>query len=72
MFIKYGDKMKHKRTLIDTLAELEIKEKAYKRLLDLHYYDKEKRLFYFDLVLKTQEELKKVKFQLRINREMKK
>lgn len=56
--------------LLNRLSELELQEKAYKRMLDIYYYDYEKRTHYFNLLKKTHKEIPKIKFQLRLCKEI--
>ena len=63
--------MLERKELMDKLTQLELEEKAYKRLLDCFYYDYNKRTYYFNLLKKTQKEIPKIKFQLRLIKEMK-
>lgn len=62
--------MLERKELIDKLTQLELEESAYKRLLDSSYYDYNKRTYYFNLLKKTQKEIPKVKFRLRMIKEM--
>lgn len=64
--------MLERKELIEKLTQLEAEEKAYKRLLDCSYYDCNKRTYYFNLLKKTQKEIPKVKFRLRIIKEKEK
>lgn len=64
--------MLERKELMDKLTQLELEEKAYKRLLDCFYYDYNKRTYYFNLLKKTQKEIPKVKFRLKVVKEMKK
>jgi hypothetical protein len=64
--------MLERKELMDKLTQLELEEKAYKRLLDCFYYDYNKRTYYFNLLKKTQKEIPKVKFRLKVIKEMKK
>ena len=64
--------MLERKELIDRLTQLELEESAYKRLLDSSYYDYNKRTYYFNLLKKTQKEIPKVKFRLKVIKEMKK
>lgn len=64
--------MLERKELMDKLTQLELEEKAYKRLLDCFYYDYNKRTYYFNLLKKTQKEISKVKFRLKLIKEMKK
>ena len=64
--------MLERKELMDKLTQLELEEKAYKRLLDCFYYDYNKRTYYFNLLKKTQNEIPKVKFRLKVIKEMKK
>ena len=62
--------MLERKKLIERLTQLEIEEKAYKRLLDCSYYDYDKRTYYFNLLKKTQKEIPKIKFRLRVIKEI--
>lgn len=57
--------------LIDELTQLEIKFKYLKRQLDMTN-NKEKRTEIFNSVKKTQKEIEKVKFKIRLEREIRK
>ena len=61
-----------RKELMDKLTQLKIEEQAYKRLLDCNYYDYDKRTYYFRLLKKVQKEIPKIKFQIRLNKEMNK
>lgn len=60
-----------RKELIEKLTQLEIEKKSYTRLLDRYYYDQKKRSYYFNLLKKAKDEIPKVKFQLRLIKEMK-
>lgn len=60
----------NRRELIDELCELEMKEKAFKRALDVTYYDNNKRLKNFEGLKETQKQIKFVKMKLRLLKEM--
>lgn len=58
--------------LISQLSELKMKEKHLKRFLDVTYYDKQKRKKFFEEIQKTKKDIKNIKFQIRLEREMRK
>lgn len=59
------------KELIEKLSNLQMKERYLKRYLDINYYDEEKRNFYFDEIRKVKDEIRKVNFMLRLNKEKK-
>ena len=59
------------KELIEKLSNLQMKERYLKRYLDINYYDEEKRNFYFDEIRKVKDEIQKVNFMLRLNKEKK-
>lgn len=65
----YGGNMRN--TLLEELTDLQLREKQLKRNLDLKYYDEEKRQYYFEQLELTQKEIKKIKFKLNVERELK-
>lgn len=66
-----GNKSKNER-LIEKLAMLEMGEKSIKRNLNTYYVDKEKRAKLFGKLHKIQKDIERVKFKLRIEREIRK
>lgn len=62
----------NRKELIDELTELELKEKAYKRALDVTYYDNNKRLNNFEQLKQVQKQIRFVKYKLRLLKEMEK
>jgi hypothetical protein len=61
-----------KNTLLEELLFLQLREKQLKRDLDTKYYDNKARNHYFEELKKTQLNIRKVKFKLKMSREMKK
>lgn len=57
--------------LISQLSELQLKEQAYKRNLDIKYYDKNKRYELFEELKKIKREIELLKFKIRLERTMK-
>lgn len=57
--------------LIKELTELKIKEKAYKRFLDLKYYDNEQRSKFFNELKEIKKDIRKIKFKIRLEKELK-
>lgn len=66
-----GNKSKNER-LIEKLAMLEMGEKSIRRNLNTYYVDKEKRTKLFAKLHKIQKDIERVKFKLRIEREIRK
>lgn len=62
----------NRKELIDELTELELEEKAYKRALDVTYYDNNKRLNNFEQLKQVQKQIRFVKYKLRLLKEMEK
>lgn len=62
----------NRKKLIDELTELELKEKAYKRALDVTYYDNNKRLNNFEQLKQVQKQIRFIKYKLRLLKEMEK
>lgn len=62
----------NRKELIDELTELELKEKAYKRALDVTYYDNNKRLNNFEQLKQVQNQIRFIKYKLRLLKEMEK
>ena len=60
----------NREELIDELTKLEIQEKAYKRALDVTYFNNDKRTKNFADLKKVQMQIKLVKYKLRILKEM--
>ena len=60
-----------KDSLIEHLSKLEIKAKHLKRCLDITYYNKEQRQHFFEEYKKVKEEIERIKFKIKINKEMK-
>lgn len=58
--------------LISKLSELEMKQNHLKRCLDVTYYNNEKRKKFFEEIKEVKKEINNVKFQIRLEREMKK
>jgi len=58
--------------LIDKLAILNLKEKNLKRVIDIYFYDAQKRTDAFNELKKVKKEIEKTKFKLKMEREMKK
>ena len=57
--------------LIDKLSMLVLKEKNLKRVLDIYYYDPRKRTEAFNELKQVKNDIEKVKFKLKIEREIK-
>ena len=55
-------------TLIDKLSKLTLERNSLKRNIDRNYYNKKVRVRLFDRLFKVDNEIKKVKFMLRIRR----
>ena len=66
---KYGDTMRN--TLLEQLVDLQLKEKMILRNLDVKYFDREKRTYFFVELKKTREEIEKVKFKIKMERKLK-
>lgn len=60
----------NREELIDELTKLEIQEKAYKRALDVTYFNNDKRTKNFADLKKVQKQIQLVKYKLRILKEM--
>lgn len=69
LIYKYGGNMENK--LIEELTKLRIKEKAYKRFLDLKYYDNEQRSKFFNELKEIKKDIRKIKFKIRLEKELK-
>lgn len=61
-----------KNTLLEELLFLQLREKQLKRDIDTKYYDLNARNYYFEELKKTQLNIRRVKFKLKMTREMKK
>lgn len=57
---------------IDELSNLLMEEKSLKRILDLNYYNKEARDKHFSRLLEVQKEIRKVKFKIKLEKQIKK
>lgn len=57
---------------INNLSNLKMEERCLKRMLDLNYYKKEARDKHFARLLEVQKEIRKLKFKIRLERQMKK
>lgn len=62
--------MKHNE-LIEELSKLTLQEKSLKRNLDVCYYDSKKREKLFKEIDETKNKIKKIKFKIRLEREIK-
>ncbi len=62
--------MKHNE-LIEELSKLTLQEKSLKRNLDVCYYDSKKREKLFKEIDEVKKKIKKIKFKIRLEREMK-
>lgn len=60
-----------KNKLIMELSELDTQRKYILRQIDINYYDKEKRNFCFNKLKSIDNEIKKVKFKLKIEKRIK-
>lgn len=60
-----------KNTLLEELVDLESKEKQILRNLDIRYFDKNRRTYFFNELSKTRKEIKKVKFKIKMERKLK-
>ena len=58
--------------LIDELTLLNLKEKNLKRVLDVYFYDPQKRTNAFNELKQVKKDIEKIKFKLKIERKMKK
>ena len=56
--------------LIDDLTKLCAEEKALKRVLDITYYDENKRTEMFAKLKECKKNIEKVKFKIRMEREL--
>lgn len=57
---------------IDELSNLLMEEKSLKRVLDLNYYKKESRDKHFSRLLEVQKEIRKLKFKIKLENQIKK
>lgn len=62
----------NKKELIEELSDLTLKEKALKRALDVTYYNNDKRIKNFKELKQVKEQIKVVKYKLRLLKELKK
>lgn len=65
-------KINKNERLIDKLAMLDMEEKSIRRNLNTYYVDIEKRTKLFAKLNKVKKEIEKVKFKLRVEREIRK
>lgn len=62
----------NKKELIEELSDLTLKEKALKRALDVTYYNNDKRIKNFKELKQVKEQIKIVKYKLRLLKELEK
>lgn len=62
----------NKKELIEELSDLTLKEKALKRALDVTYYNNNKRIKNFKELKQVKEQIKVVKYKLRLLKELEK
>lgn len=62
----------NKKELIEELSDLTLKEKALKRALDVTYYNNDKRIKNFKELKQIKEQIKVVKYKLRLLKELEK
>lgn len=62
----------NKKELIEELSDLTLKEKALKRALDVTYYNNDKRIKNFKELKQVKEQIKVVKYKLRLLKELEK